>query len=229
MPIVGSSGAMSSRAWRTSVSMDAGQQQWTTVGSFSFVVPDGIREICGVTIAPGSAEDLGENHGNYGGGLSWKNAVPVTPGETLTIDVGSGSGPAGQGSSSIRRGGTTLISSVANGGGAPGVNAGGGNGGGGGAGSGGGGAGGYVGNGGNGAAGPSGDPPALNSGGGVGGGLSNDGGGVGLEGRTADFAPGSRGVTKCGGGRGEGTEAGAGGVRIMWGIGRSYPDNAVDV
>lgn len=195
-----------------------GQQQWVTYGVHPFVVPAGVYLVHGVVVDAGTT--------GTGGSLSWRNYIPVTPGEMLTIFVGSYDHFA-PGSlnptSTLKRGLTTLIpgSSASSGGG------------GGGSGAyasesaGAGGAGGYIGHGGHG--GNPGGQPQLNSGGGIGGDPGSDGGGVGLEGRTAEFAPGSRGLPKCGGGIGEGQSGGPGGVRLMWGIGRSYPDAAADV
>lgn len=205
-------------------SLSAGQSQWTTPGTYSFQVPAGVFRLSGVVIG-GAGDSTGSGGANH-----WRNSIPVVPGETLSIQVGSNDRFAGLPIESyVKRGAVYLLRATHSsffgtlGGG-------GGNGGSGSinsASAGGGGAGGYVGNGGSGSG--SGNPPAANSGGGQGGSPNSDGQGVGLQGRTPDFAPGSLGTPKCGGGIGEGQNGGPGGVRLMWGPGRSYPDAAADV
>ena len=94
--------------------------------STSFVVPSGVTRISAVVIGGGGQGAASINSGNStsgaggGGGLSWKNNIPVTPGETLTVVVGAG-GSIGSNyigedgaASYIARGGTTLL--LANGG-----------------------------------------------------------------------------------------------------------------
>lgn len=204
-----------------------GQMQDTTPGSRSWVVPTDVDLISGVVVG-GGGDDSGAGGANH-----WRNDIPVTPGETLTIQIGTNNRLSGNPIESfVKRGSTYLLrathttySGTLGGGGGDG-----------GSGSppgsslgsrGAGGAGGYTGRGGNGGN-DTANPPATNSGGGASG-STGDGAGVGLQGRTPDFAPGSLGSPKCGGGCGEGQEGGVGGVRLMWGEGRSYPDNAADV
>ena len=103
---------------------------------------------------------------------------------------------------------------------------------------GGGGAGGYAGAGGSGSAGPLGALPGSGSGGGGAGGSSSFyGGGVGLNGQgnsgSTTGAPGSGGVGPAYGGGGYGSDTlfsgvagNTGAVRIIWGAGRSFPNNA---
>lgn len=233
-----------------------GQQEWTTPGTYNFVVPVGVLFISAVVIgAGGIGSSSSPFPGGAGGGLHWRNDVPVTPGETLTVVVGLGA--ANGGLSRILRSGVVLLE--ATGGftlGNPGkgrfdLYGGGGGWGGsapGGVGNGGlgGGAAGYDGNGGTAGKiyGPAGGYPETDSGGGRGGNtqspgnerINRKGEGVGLQGRTADKAYGSLGAVKCGAGNPnvgiDGSSPGPdqhGGARIMWGDGRSYPDAAVDV
>ena len=89
-----------------------GQQAYTTAGSYSFVVPAGVTSVCTVCVgAGGGGRSSGTTlyDGAGGGGLRWVNALSVTPGETLTIDVGGSSAFTNGGTSSIKRGATTLI------------------------------------------------------------------------------------------------------------------------
>lgn len=201
-----------------------GQQQWTSPGTYSFVVPGGVFSISAVVVGGGqsggrsSGAEVGL--GGQGADLRYASSIPVTPGETLTVDVGTGgvsttaiSGPVNGTSSRVSRAATVLL--VAKGGGsgtssAIGSGLGGGAGGAGGTtvqGSGGGGAGGYAGAGGAGTG-------ANGTGGAGGGGAGSDsrgaggGGGVGLLGQGSD---GTGGVAASGTG-GAGGSGGATGI-----------------
>jgi hypothetical protein len=201
--------------------VSVGQQQFISPGWQTWTVPNGVTSISAVLIAGGGggggnngASGPGSSGGG-GGGLRWINNLPVTPGEVLNIQVGSG-GNAGTsysngsngGSSAIQRGTDTLVyagggyagkSNVSTGvlggsggtGSSIGGNIGGGNGGAGGpattnsAGSGGGGAGGYSGNGG------------LGEGNGVSSTNGSGGGGAGarrINSAAADYTTGGGGV-----------------------------------
>lgn len=226
----------------STVGLVPGQQQWTTVGTFSFVVPDYCYEIAGVGIgsggsgATGSSGDSYTSGGGGGGALTYHNAIAVTPGETLTITIGApgyaiswtnGSGVAGA-ACTIKRGATTLLEAR---GGLGGSNTG--------------------------TGGPGGvaTPPSggVSYAGGTGGsavsGLFVAGGGSGkytTNGATgtsaaslippsdgADLFGNNTGSTMGHGGagvKGPNSSAGVvGGIRIMWGPGRSFPSNAANV
>lgn len=241
-----------------------GQQVITGTGTFDFIVPAGVTSLSGVAVGRASSIT-----GGGGGGLSWRNNIPVTPGEKLTISIGiTTSAPT---PTSLMRGTTVLLTAgSANGktGGLGGknidaINDGGGNGGTGGSGSwpGGGGAGGYSGKGGNGANGNStADGNGQNGAGGGGGGGSGywngGGGGVGIYGEGESGAGGNgANNSSLNGGRGGsggvrggnyqmwageptspqqggiygGGPNGAGVVRLIWGGGRSFPNNAADI
>lgn len=189
--------------------------------SYNWVVPAGVYSICAVGIGRGGnarLSDDGQSSGGGGGGaLMYANDIPVTPGEILVLQHGT-----------IRRGATVLIGafngySQSGSGSGGSLNAAGGipnpaaqaiawvgyNGGAGRRWSGatrgaGGGAAGYTGNG------PSGSSGATR------------GRNMSLNGPTSN-------LNMCGGGAGapnsiNGTD---GGVRIIWGLGRSYPNNAL--
>lgn len=97
-----------------------GQVQYTTAGTYSWVVPAGVTTISAVLVGPGGAAFLGVNGavnagGGGGAGLRYINDLPVTPGETLTIIVGT---PSVQTSTTamtaptstfLRRGTSTLV------------------------------------------------------------------------------------------------------------------------
>lgn len=187
----------------------------TFTGSGTWVAPAGVTSVNAVCIGPSNTWAAGAVAGRGGGGLGWKNNIPVTPGASYTVVVGLfSSGDSYFIDPSIVRG------NRANGeNGGTFIGDGGGNGGNGGAigtgsnGGGGGGAGGYLGNGGNGgAAGAnSGSAAAAGSGGGGGGAGSTSGafggggGGVGLYGAAATGAGGTYNAASdwaLGGGRG---------------------------
>lgn len=220
-----------------------GQQQWTTAGSFSFVVPDYCYEIAGVGIgsggsgATGSSGDSYTSGGGGGGALTYHNAIAVTPGETLTITIGApgyaitftnGNGVAGA-ACTIKRGATTLLEAR---GGSGGSNTG------------------TCGPGGIATAPVGGVSYAGGLGGGASSGLYTSGGGsgrytdIGIAGSSsygsgvppangADLFGNNTGSTMGHGGagvKGPSSSAGVvGGIRIMWGPGRSFPSNAADV
>ena len=67
-----------------------GSQSYTTAGTYSFVVPAGVTAVSIVAVGAG-----GLNNANYGGGLGYKNNYSVTPGNSYTVVVGSGSSGTG--------------------------------------------------------------------------------------------------------------------------------------
>jgi len=218
-----------------------GQQVFTSNGTFT--VPAGVTQVSAVVIGGGggggnsSGSFFGQSSGAGGGagGLSY-GTFSVTPGETLTVNVGSGGGVGSSGgSSSIVRSATTLLQgSGGTGGGTNNTNGtgggssgterdGGGDGGAGGDGSSalfanapdgggaGGGAGGYSGNGGAGGGdGGSGSGGSGGSGGGGGAGSTNDDGGGG-GGGVGLLGEGSNGSAGSSGSPGNGGGAGSGG------------------
>lgn len=172
-----------------------GQIVFNTAGTFPWVVPADVTSICGVAVGPAS-----RNTSSGGGGLSWRNNIAVTPGETLTVQIGVNQASSVASTHTILYRGSTilLIAEGANGinGGRGGKNANIVNGGGGNGGnssstvySGGGGAGGYTGNGGDSFAYTVSYTGGTGQGGGGGGGGSyyaGGGGGVGLMGQGAN-------------------------------------------
>lgn len=123
-----SSNAKNSGVWSIPAEFNAktldvsGQQEYlATSGSFSFVVPENLYQLSAVAIGGGgggggwgSAGD--EASGGGGGGALAYATFAVTPGETLTVNVGAaGNGGNGGndggngGTSSVQRGGTNLV------------------------------------------------------------------------------------------------------------------------
>lgn len=218
--------------------------------STDWVVPAGVYFISVVAVGSGggspTSSSSGASRGGNGGNLRWRNQIPVTPGETLTVTVGRAGNFGGSGAvygrpASLSRQGTILL--LAGGGGYTDANetpltspnCGGGNGGvgynavgqyGGG----GGGAGGYSGNGGN-ASNFTGKGLAGTGGGGGGGAgyLYNDqyygssGGSVGLNGQGGNGAGGTGGGYNAGnfgsGYPGSGGQSGTGVTAGAYGAG----------
>ena len=101
----------------------AGQAEWTTPNTYSWTVPAGVTSISAVAVSGGGGGPRGGcdfgGQGGTGGSLFYKNNISVTPGETLTINVGIGGsggtidgvGTSG-GESSIARSGTPLLSAT---------------------------------------------------------------------------------------------------------------------
>ena len=91
------------------------QQEFPTPGTYSFTVPTGVTSICAVAIGGGGggASDVNDGGGGGGGGLQYRNDITVTPGETLTVVVGSGGASgvnaATGGPSGLYRSGTQLV------------------------------------------------------------------------------------------------------------------------
>lgn len=216
----------------------AGQQAYTTAGTYTFTVPAGVTSICAVCVGAGGGSTY-LSTGNFGGSLSYSNNVATTPGESLTVVVGAGgTGTSGAsapgGDSKISRSATTLI--LAKGGASASSNVGGVSYTGGNAqspsitGSGGGGAGGYSGNGGGGGAdgNPNGTAGSAGSGGGGGGGGGGGyqadvfgpgvgqfyggggGGGVGILGTGSNGSGGAGGSAAGGNGGGGGSSGSSG-------------------
>jgi hypothetical protein len=208
------------------------QTAYTTAGTYSFVVPTNVTSISVVSVGAGGGgggtNGACSRGGGGGGALAYTNNISTTPGETLTVTVGTG-GPGGAngangtagGESALQRSATYLVRAGGGGGGVATLSTptcGGivlvGTGGAGGAGAsavgangtGGGGAGGYSGAGGAGSNTTAGSAAATSSGGGGGGATGNisslGGGGGGGVGILGIGATGTGGVATGGGGVG---------------------------
>jgi hypothetical protein len=256
------------------------QISFTVPGTYSWTAPANVTSVCVVCIGGGGSGKAGGPtyngiwaNGGSGGGLGWKNNIPVSPGTSYTVVVGvNGKFPSGGRGDSLDYNGSPggdsyfISPTLVKGGGAPAcangaqytaggtyVGDGGGNGGTNGyqvadfQSAGGGGAGGYTGAGGDGGLSNSGSGTAGSGGGGGGGGAGGfGGGGTGLFGRGTNGTGGTPGINGSGGSSGFNGSAGTGGayggggggnngpggygaVRIIWGSGRSFPNNAADI
>ena len=212
----------------------AGQQAFTTPGTYSWTAPVDVKSVCVVCVGGGGSGYRGRpsygGGGGGGGGLGYINNYAVTPGNTYTIVVGTGGSLPSSRSSNAGSDSYFVSTSVVKGSGGVGgqdngqpdsaggtyVGDGGGNGGVGGraqgfnAGSGGGGGGGgYSGTGGRGTTDDRTPPASAGSGGGGGGGgIYSGGGGTGILGQGSNGTAGTDGVG--GGGGSGGTNGGAG-------------------
>jgi hypothetical protein len=87
-----------------------------------FVVPFGVTEISAVIVGGGGGgrAGTGGGGGGEGGDLRWASSIPVTPGETLIVDVGAagvgGDIPTQGGQTRLLRANDTLILSASGGG-----------------------------------------------------------------------------------------------------------------
>jgi hypothetical protein len=214
-----------------------GEVSFTSPGTYSWTVPAGVSSVNMVLVGSGGGwyGSALVKAGGGGAALGWKNNVPVTPGQSITIIVGTSGGPTSFNGTYVAAGGSNASDNTRGVGGkisaSPQPFDGGGDGGDGSAGQwtsqiylgGGGGAGGYAGRGGNGAYGPGvvGQPGIGGAGAGGGGtavGYSWGGGGVGLLGQGA--AGTSSGAGGSGGGNGvNGPQASAAGGAFGGGAG----------
>lgn len=96
-----------------------GQMNFMVPGTYSLVVPAGVYTISGVGIGSGAGGWSHNNTSTWGSpggsaGLGWKNNIPVTPGETLTVVVAApgannNAGVAGSGQTTALKRGTTVL------------------------------------------------------------------------------------------------------------------------
>lgn len=80
------------------IDIPPGQQEYTTVGTYSWAAPVGVTSVSVVCIGGGGSGATGSllgglaksGGGGAGGALIWKNNISVTPGQSYTVQVGSG-------------------------------------------------------------------------------------------------------------------------------------------
>lgn len=69
-----------------------GEALFTIPGTYAWIVPEGVLSVSAVTIGGGatglSSTSNTNTIGGAGGGLAWKNNIPVSPGETIEVIVG---------------------------------------------------------------------------------------------------------------------------------------------
>lgn len=183
----------------STIPVGVSQAEYTTPGTYTWIVPAGVTSVSAVVIGGGGAGGAAATGGSGGGGggLAYRNAISVNPGDVVTVQVGAGGAGVvagngnnggdsyfkdtaivkGQGGTGGKGGGASSAYLGGNGGGFTGTN--GGNGGNGGdskneSSGGGGGAGGYSGAGGKGGTNYTATPGASGTGGSAAGGNSSD-------------------------------------------------------
>lgn len=125
--LIATNGAGSDTMIKTSyitVTVPEVQQTFTSTGTGNWIVPAGVTSVSILCVGAGGGGAWGNTLGGASGGggaLTYVNSVSVTPGETLSVSVGSGApgtvvdgGPANGGPSFVKRSSTSLC--YANGG-----------------------------------------------------------------------------------------------------------------
>ena len=67
-----------------------GQAEFLSNGTSSWTAPAGVTSVCVVCIGGGGGGQTQDFAAGGGGGLGWKNNIPVTPGQSYTVEVGNG-------------------------------------------------------------------------------------------------------------------------------------------
>lgn len=97
----------------------AGQQAYTTPGTYTFTAPAGVTSVCVVCVGGGGGGMYYQYYSSYytyamnggsGGGLGWKNNITVVPGNTYTVVVGGGGSQGAYSSGSTNGGASYFIS-----------------------------------------------------------------------------------------------------------------------
>lgn len=90
MSIMGKKGIMAG-AGAGGAPVEYGEAVFTTPGSYSYTIPDGVTEISVVAVGGGANGGVhGSGFGGNGGNLAWRNSINVTPGQTIDVYVGNG-------------------------------------------------------------------------------------------------------------------------------------------
>lgn len=90
----------------TLTEVGVGEQLYTTPGTYTFTVPNGVTSMSMMAVGGGAASTT--STGGGGGGLTYKNNFPVTPGQQFTVVVGAAGqsqGASGSASSITKVGG----------------------------------------------------------------------------------------------------------------------------
>ena len=100
--VLGSSN-YSDRTFNIKSIVNAGEVLFDSTGSRTWTVPEGVTSICAVMVGGGGGcRSSSYQSSGAGGGLGYKNHIPVSPGDTVSVTVGTGGGVnASGGTSSI--------------------------------------------------------------------------------------------------------------------------------
>ena len=89
-----------------------GSQTYTSPGTHSWLCPAGVYSVSVCCIGGGGAgQDNWANPCGGGAGLGWKNQIPVVPGNSYTVQVGSGGTSTSSSGSSQLKGGDSYFDS----------------------------------------------------------------------------------------------------------------------
>ena len=70
---------------------EPGEQVFLNPGTFTWTAPRGVRSVSVVCVGGGGSGGYEQGHlGGFGGGLGWKNNIPVIPGQSYKVVVGEG-------------------------------------------------------------------------------------------------------------------------------------------
>jgi len=99
MPTIATFGSAAARSFGFSSGpyiAPPGQILYDTAGVYTWTVPPGVYSVSVVSIGGGGGGHRFTSYarGGAGGGLAWKNDIPVTPGGTVTITVGARGTPS---------------------------------------------------------------------------------------------------------------------------------------
>lgn len=79
-----------------------GQETFDEPGTFTWIAPEKVTSVSVVAIGGGGGGPTSWSQGGGGGGgLGWKNNIPVTPGESYTVQVGDGGSSSQPGENSF--------------------------------------------------------------------------------------------------------------------------------
>ena len=93
-------------------------ESFTTAGAGTFNVPVGVTSVDALIVAGGGGGATGNGGGGGAGGLIFKPGLPVTPGGTVTFQIGNTSGQIGVGNDTTLTYGSPAVTLTAKGGGA---------------------------------------------------------------------------------------------------------------
>ena len=90
-------------------SADPGEYYYTSTGTHTFIVPDGVKSISYVAVGAGGGGSYNEAGGGAGGALAYRNNVTVSLGDSITVRVGSGGGAANNNGQPGQGGGQSYV------------------------------------------------------------------------------------------------------------------------
>jgi|FLOH01.1.fsa_nt_gi hypothetical protein len=82
-----------SRSFRRKIvfaSFGSGEARYISPGTYIFTVPSGVTSVSVVVVGAGGGGSNTGGNGGCGGGLAYKNDIPVQAGQTYTVQVGDG-------------------------------------------------------------------------------------------------------------------------------------------